>query len=223
VTALRPLRSWCAAWALVTITSIAAAADPIPAKTIERARDAVLSRPEFIYEAPAKNNSFWRRALTGFFDFIQEMQEDYPLAFWGMFILLALLLLVLIAHIVWTIRVAGRGRYDSGRLALEDAVRRADPGPFRTRAMELAAGGDLEGAVRALYTALLLTMDRAGTVRFARHKALLDYRIETASDDAARATLDFFASTYHPGSFGRCPPTREQFELMVARLDEVRV
>lgn len=209
-------------WALSALTATARAADPIPAEAIQKARDAVLKRPEFAYAVKEEEDSLLYRALSGFFDLLRQLQQQHPRLFLAAVIAMALLLLLLVAHIVWTIRVAGRGRHDPDRLTLEDAVRRADPGPFRERAMELAAKGDLEGAVRALYTALLLTLDRAGTVRFARHKALLDYRIEAAADDTARETLDFFAATYHPGSFGRRPPTREQFERMVVKLDGVR-
>ena len=73
--------------------------------------------------------------------------------------------------------------------------------------------------MRDLYTALLFTLDRRGSLRYARHKALLDYRMESARDAASSRTLDLFAGTYHPGSFGRRPPDRAHFDELLAALD----
>ncbi len=201
--------------------TVAHAAEPIPSDAIVNARDKVFARPEFARLLEPDEPSALVSALGKFANWLWEMQQAYPLVFWSVFVLLLLLALLLLAHVLWTIRVAGRTDFAAAELALEDAVRRADPAPFRKRAVELAEAGDLEGAVRALYTALLLTLDRKGTLRFARHKALLDYRIECDSETEARATLDFFAGTYHPGSFGRRPPTREQFDRLLGALDGV--
>src|SRR6185295_16440711 len=96
-----------------------------------------------------------------------------------------------------------------------------DAAPFRARALAHAAAGRLDEAVRDLYAALLLTLDRRGAVRFASHKALLDYRMEAARDPEAARVLDLFAGTYHPGSFGRRPPDRARFDELFAALDRV--
>ena len=75
--------------------------------------------------------------------------------------------------------------------------------------------------MRTLYTAMLLTLDQRGNLRYGRHKALLDYRIEASSDQDAARVLLLFEGTYHPGSFGRRPPDREHFDELVTALDGV--
>jgi hypothetical protein len=120
------------------------------------------------------------------------------------------------------VRASGHRRRAAPSLDLEDALHRADPAPFRAHAMECAARGELDEAVRSLYTALLLRLDRLGHLRFARHKAVLDYRIELTERPAARDTLEQFCGIYHPGSFGRRPPTRPEFDALLAAYDGMR-
>jgi hypothetical protein len=121
---------------------------------------------------------------------------------------------------VWTWRVARRARYEADDPRdLEAALRRLDAAPFRALADEHARAGRFEHAVRELYTALLLTLDRRGALRYAGHKALLDYRIESSRDDDARAALDLFSGAYPPGSFGRRPPDAATFARLAAAVD----
>ena len=198
--------------------ALAGDAAPTPA-AIRAARDAVFARPEFRYTAP-RGRSFVEDWFGGLYDFMSSLFEMHPVAYFVGMCLLAALLAVLIAHIVWTLRMARRAEWtvDAGP-DLEDALRRGEPGPFRARALEHAAAGRLDEAVRDLYAALLLTLDRRGTVHYASHKALLDYRIEATSDEVAARVLDAFAGTYLPGSFGRRPPVRRRFDELVAALD----
>ena len=195
--------------------------EPVARETVLAARDRILSREEFSY-APLEAESSWlSRAFDVFGRWVAEMHALYPVAFWCTIGGLVLVLVVLVAHIVWTLRAEAPPRRRHA-LDLEEALRRADPGPYRAEAVACAQRGEHEAAVRALYVALLLRFDRAGHVRFARHKAVLDYRIELAAQPDALALLDRFCTIYHPGSFGRVPPTRAAFDALLAAYDGVR-
>jgi len=194
--------------------------DAIDAAAIRAARDAVFGRPEFRYGEVEKGDSLLRRVVGWWQELVSEFQQSHPVLFLAAMIGAGVLLVVLLAHLAWTWRVARRSTYaDDDPHDLEAALRRLDPAPFRARALEAAAAGHFDDAVRDLYTALLLTLDRRGAVRYAGHKALLDYRIESAGDAAARAALDRFADAYPPGSFGRRPPDPARFRSLVATLD----
>lgn len=200
----------------------ARAAESPATDAVRRARDAVFARPEFQYADPEPKDSLLRRILGKFHEALTWLQEEHPVLFVVGLGLLLLLLAVLIAHIVWTIRVARRSEWVEDDAAdLEAALRRLDPAPFRARAVGHAEAGRLEEAVRDLYTALLLALDRRGSVQYASHKALLDYRIEAVRDAEGRAALDLFAATYPPGSFGRRPPSGERFGELVRALDSL--
>jgi len=210
-----------AATILLFAAARASADDAPSADAIRAARTHVLSRSEFRYAAP-EGKSFVEEIWGGWTEWLHRFYAAYPTLVAVAFCALALLLIALVAHIVWTLRMARRAEWEvDAAIDLDAALRRGDPAPFRARAVEHAAAGRLVDAVRDLYAALLLTLDRKDVVRYARHKALLDYRIEAARDADAVATLDLFAATYHPGSFGRRPPDRAHFDELLAALDRV--
>jgi len=215
------MRRFAAAAALLFVSDAACADDAPSAETIRSAKSAVMSRPEFRYGAPPRK-SFIEELWDDFARFLAGFKEAYPALFYVFFAAAAALLVVIVAHIVWTLRVARRAQWREDDAAdLDAAMRRGDPAPFRARAVDHAAAGRLDEAVRDLYAALLLTLDRRGAVRYASHKALLDYRIEAARDVDAARTLELFAATYHPGSFGRRPPDRAHFDELLGALDGV--
>ncbi|MCE9637981.1 MAG: hypothetical protein K8T90_19955 [Planctomycetes bacterium] len=198
----------------------AAFADPPDAARIRAARAAVFSRPEFRYTEPTKSDSLLDRILGWWSDVVQEFQSTHPVLFLVLLAGAGVLLVVILAHLAWTWRTARNAKFavdDPGDL--EAALRRLDPAPFRQRALDEAAVGQYDEAVRDLYTALLLTLDRRGAIRYAGHKAFLDYRIESSGDARASAALGQFADAYPPGSFGRRPPDPSRFEALVRTLD----
>lgn len=208
-------------WTLLLLTARTAAAEGAPsADQIRAARDVVMSRPEFRYGAPPER-SFVEELWDEFVDLLAGFKDSYPTIFQCAVWAAAVVLLLLVAHIVWTLRAMRQTEWVEDAAGLDAAMRRGDPAPFRARALEHASGGRFDEAVRDLYAALLLTLDRRGAVRYASHKALLDYRIEAGRDADAARTLDLFAATYHPGSFGRRPPDRAHFDELLAALDRV--
>lgn len=215
------MRAAAAAALLVLSAATARAGDPPSAESIRSAAKEVLSRPEFRRrEAETRSLveelwNWWSGVLTDFID-------QHPRLALALFIALACVLLALVAHIVWTLRLARRSEFQGLPEAdLDAAIRRGDPAAFRARATAHADAGRFEDAVRDLYAALLLTLDRRGALHYAPHKALLDYRIESGGDAGVVRTLDTFAGIYHPGSFGRRPPDRAHFDALVAELDRV--
>jgi hypothetical protein len=212
-----------AALAAISAAASAALAQDLPgAERIRAVRDAVFERAEFRYGREEEEESLLRRMLAWWSEILGDVQRDHPVLFLVGLVAATLLLVVLLVHLAWTWRVSRRSRFvEDDPDDLESALRRLDPAPFRARALDEAAIGRYEDAVRDLYTALLLTLDRRGAVRYASHKALLDYRIEAGRDADAARTLDLFAATYHPGSFGRRPPDRAHFDELLAALDRV--
>lgn len=207
--------------AVLLLAAAAARADDAPsAQTIRAARDLVLSRPEFRYAAP-KEKSFLAKMWDAFVDVLMSFRNAHPTLFVWFVGAMVVVLVATVAHVVWSLRAARAPTWAQDDADVDAAMRRGDPAPFRARALAHADAGRLDEAVRDLYAALLLTLERRGALRFAPHKALLDYRIEAARDEPAARTLDLFAGAYHPGSFGRRPPDRARFDELVAALDRV--
>jgi len=207
--------------ALLAAATTAIAGDAPSADAIRAAGHAVLKRPEFRYAAP-RGKSFLEDIWDAFSGGIAGFAKEHPTLFVWLFAALCVALVGLVAHILWTLRMARQAQWqDDTAAGLDAAMLRGDPAPFRARAVAHAAAGRFDEAVRDLYAALLLTLDRRGALRYASHKALLDYRIEAARDAGASRTLDLFAGVYHPGSFGRRPPDRSHFDELIRALDAV--
>jgi hypothetical protein len=214
---VRPARA--AALLVALAAATARAGDTPSAQSIRAAAKQVLSRPEFRRAAP-KPRSLIEEIWSWWSDLVSEFVTNHPRVAIALMIVLACVLLALVAHIIWTLRMARRAEFQELPEAdLEAAIRRGDPAAFRARAVGHAEAGRFEDAVRDLYAALLLTLDRRGALHYAPHKALLDYRIESARDPGVARTLDAFAGVYHPGSFGRRPPDRAHFDALLAELD----
>jgi hypothetical protein len=213
-------RAFLAALALTVAAAPAAARDLPDRRAILEARDEVFARPEFAQRV-REGESMLMTILREVADYVLRFREDNPVLYMVLMGFLVVTLVVLVAHIVWTIVVARRARYLPEPELPELDIRRTPPEEFRARALRLASEGRFEDAVRDLYTALILTLDQRGDLRYARHKALLDYRHEVRAEDA-RGALDRFAGGYHPTSFGRRPLPDERFRDLLARLDEVR-
>ena len=120
--------------------------------------------------------------LEGYLGWLRALAETSP---WLLVLLVLGLLAVaalLIAHIVWSLRVALRGRPGGGER--EAVTTRRD---FGREAALLAERGDLLGACRALQLACLDLLLRGGTVELARHdgNATLRARLRRSSLPAA--------------------------------------
>ena len=216
------MRRWIAAASVAALGAGARADGGAAApETIRKARDAICARPEFRYGGK-KARSFLEDLWDAYEDWIQQFHESHPHLFTVLMIALALLLVALVAHIVWTLRTARRAEWQTQSFGGANAdLRSGDPRPLRARAVGHAGAGRFDEAVRDLYAALLIALDRRGAVRYAPYKALLDYRMEAARDAAARTTLDLFAAAYLPGSFGRRPPDRAHFDELLHAFDVV--
>lgn len=207
---------WCAA--------AAALADGAPdPEAVRAARDAVFARPEFDYRPPPPGDSLLERVISTIQELSLRLQTEHPIVWWCGMGACVIALVAIVGHMVWSWRAARPTAYDDDATDVETAIRRLDPGPFRRRAAGLASEGRFDEAVRELYVALLLTLDRPGALRYAPHKALLDYRIEASGDADARAALDVFDEGYPPGSFGRRPPAAAEFERLSLTVDRVAV
>jgi hypothetical protein len=197
----------------------ARAADAPEKRTILAARDEIFARPEFA-EAAEKGPSFMMELFQGVAKAVMLFAEENPIAFKVIAAVLVLTLFVLVAHIVWTLAIARRARYDEELELPELDIRRTPPATFRGRAVSLADEGRYEDAARELYMALILVLDARGDIAYARHKALLDYRHEARKADA-RDAFRLFAGGYHPASFGRRSLPAERFTAMLAAVDRV--
>jgi hypothetical protein len=93
---------------------------------------------------------------------------------------------------------------------------------WRREARLLADRGDYRGAVRALYTGLLLVFQRGGLLRFDKGKTNWEHLRELRRNDRALATrLEPLTRLFDLVWYGRTSVERATFDEYLARADEL--
>jgi hypothetical protein len=135
---------------------------------IRAAAHAVLSRAEYAQFRFAETIPDWidalKRWISGYAAWTRALAETSPVLF-ALFIgSLVLISVLLLAHLVWSLRVAMRGRHAEDTAEGGSATR-----DFAREAEQLAARGDVLEACRALQLACLELLIGRGALALARH------------------------------------------------------
>ncbi len=120
----------------------------------------------------------FQRWIEGVLQWLRDLGDASPVLLFLLLGGLLVVLVVMIAHIVWSLRVAMRGAPATPKL---DSPRA--PRDFTAEAERLASVGDTLGACRALQLACLDLLLRRGTLELARHhgNATLRARLRRSS------------------------------------------
>jgi hypothetical protein len=139
-----------------------------PDETIRAAARAVLARDEYAQFRLGDSIPDWLAALerwiSDYLEWTRALSDTSPVLFALLVGGLSLLSLLLIAHVVWSLRVAMRGR--------PAATSGGSPPPardFAALAAQLAARGETLEACRALQLACLELLVGRGALALARH------------------------------------------------------
>jgi hypothetical protein len=126
----------------------------------------VLSRDEYARFRWVEPDWFFalQRWFEGYVLWLRDLADTAPFLLFLVILGMVGVAVLLLAHIVWSLRVAMRG----GR-AERDAPAAAPRRDFAREAALLAERGDTLGACRALQLACLDLLLRGGTVELARH------------------------------------------------------
>ncbi len=149
----------------------------------------ILSRDD--YYRPGVAEEAWRAALArvlGFFDYLEALRVASPVVFWLILIGLLLTALVLLVHVVWTVRLALRmpspQTRDSGQRAAEPA--------FLEQAEALAGEERFLEAARRIELAALELLLRNRVIELSRSdpgRALREQVRRSELPEAERSSL----------------------------------
>jgi hypothetical protein len=146
------------------------AAAPLPdPETIRRAAEEVLRRRDYQLDPQPESGSILLEWLLRFFHWILTPFEWLLNALaglpawlrWPIAVGLAALLVLLVLHIAYTIVSAVRGPRQKRGLAAADPRAPRDPAALERQAAEAVSRGDFITAIRLLFVACLLRLERA--------------------------------------------------------------
>lgn len=194
----------------------------------------ILASREFAPRA-AQQRSWWRRfadwlaqRMDGVRSWLGNLSTGW---FWALLIWLLLALLAILAHLIYTIVKlfgggAAGGRAGDRRLASTARLTTRELGfeAAFASAQERFRAGDWSAAIRNLYVAAILWLDRRGVIRYEESKTNRDYVLELAADPRRqsrfRALTDRFELTVYGGRPADARVCGEMLELVSAWRDE---
>jgi len=185
---------------------------PSPAAVREKT-EAVFDRPEFRSQDP--NSAGWLlRQLRDFFAWLASLHDAAPLLFWLLLIACIVLLILIVIHLVFTVRKAFV-RGDRSAPGSATAARFLLSVSYRDEAARLAATGEFTEAVRFLFLSLVYRFDERG--RISLHKAYTNREyLDLLRDTPARAALQVMVDAIDDHWYGQRPCSRESFEECLA-------
>jgi Domain of unknown function (DUF4129) len=167
----------------------------------------------------------FRRFLAWVREFFTRLSEENPLLFYLIFALLVFLLLLLLAHIAWTLSLAfrgPRGGAGDGEAALDSPAARARRfQELRQEALGLAREGCYREAIRTLLLALLSLVEERRALAVSRgwtNREVLA-RLRLGAGNAALA--ESFAGTFDRAWYGGAAGGQEDFDRCADFVDQV--
>ena len=199
-----------------------------PAEYHTRARavvNEVLAQREFAeLEGSSWAQHIWKPVVEFFRD-IPKLFDHLP--GWLGYLLLAWILLTLLAILIHLFYVI------SGMLGGRDAKRNMnaktprelhgvtdlDPDSVYAEARRRLTEQDWTGAVRYLYVAAILLLDRAGLLRLRESKTNRDYVLELAASPACRAPFESLTRCFENNIYGGRPANQAVCDEMTAQME----
>jgi hypothetical protein len=153
---------------LVSEVSYSATSAPTLAETVRDVAREVIARPEFQVDEPSTLPydildailRFLAKIFKPFQEFAEYLYEASPFLFWLVVVGLVLIAAALIAHIVYSFRVALARRAETIS-GLTKSKRVLDPNKLEADAKAAAMRGDFIGAVRLIFRACLARLEAA--------------------------------------------------------------
>ncbi len=191
----------------------------------------ILSQPEYQTEYP-----MWLSRLSGqaiellvrvlrwiFMNpAMERLSAQWPVLYWLFVAVLAALAILLIYHILATIRGAFGPRRRKRRQATEEpGLAAASPTWLRQDARQLAARGDFAGALRALYQSCLRRLERQGYLRY--HPGLTngEYLRAVHSEPQLQRLLMPLTTAVDRVTYGRRPLQATGYQELAAVADQL--
>ena len=194
---------------------------PPPQAPAERARQTVrdvLAMREFA-NLHREGPTLTQRIQRAFFDamtwFAHWLQSLPRWAWWVIFFWLILSLIAILAHLAYTLMTGGsffasptttrEGSFSEQLLGERDL----DFQELYKRAKGFLAGGDFARAIRYLFVAGLMALERGRWLRYHRSKTDGDYLRELAPNPRLREALAKLTAVFEATTYGAAPPTAE--------------
>jgi hypothetical protein len=208
-------------WRLLSLVLLAglpgrAAADAPTDDDIRHKLHDIMARPEFSIKP--RNNLLLRflEAVGDVLGWLHGLREENPALYWSLVTACVILLLLVAAHVTWTMRrvlFAPRGLGDAA--AAEEKRQRLSQACWE-KAGRRAAARDFTEAIRFLFLALVYRFDESGRVLFQQAATNREYLALFADRPQLQAQLKVFVDTLDEYWYGQHPSNERQYQECLA-------
>ncbi len=193
---------------------------PPPAE-VNQALQKVLARPEFAPSHELGLPAWLLKHLDALFRWLGGLYDTAPTLFWLLIVGCLILLVLLLTHIVWTVRsaffVATRGaapgRNGEKHRILSEA--------YRDEARQQAARGDFTEAIRFLFLSLVFRLDERGSVSYQKAYTNREYLALFADRPQMHAVLKVFVDALDQHWYGRIPTDRQLYDACLGLFESL--
>jgi tetratricopeptide (TPR) repeat protein len=202
------------------LSGIRAAVPSPDSATIHQKLAEILARPEF--RQHLQNLSWLARVLKDFFAWLGSLYDNAPGLFWLILGVCVTLLLLLLAHIIWTARQAfatGEAAVDA-REAAERRQRLSHA--YQQQALDRAAQGEYTEAIRFLFLSLVYRFDEEGRVLFQRAYTNREYLTLFADRPGVNEDLRVFVDTLDDHWYGQQPSDAGRYQECLSLYERLR-
>jgi hypothetical protein len=190
--------------------SVAAAAPPqderVRGKVVE-----ILSRPEFSPPDPGWEERLIA-ALRRIFEWLGTLHETSQPLFWLILITCLTLLILLLAHIVWTVWKAFFVRRDRAINDPQREERHRLSTDYGAEARRQASLGEYTEAIRFLFLSLVYRFDESGRISFQQAYTNREYLSLFAEQPALYEQLRTFVDILDDHWYGQRPASAAQYQ-----------
>jgi hypothetical protein len=155
------------------------------------------------------------RLLRDLFEWLGGLSETAPVLFWVMVVSLVGVLVLLLAHITWTVRRALDLRAAGGDAAAAEQ-RALLSRTYEQEARSRADRGERTEAVRFLFLALIYRFDEQGRVPLRQALTNREYLAAFADRPAVVHDLTVFVDTLDDNWYGQRPTDAGQYQRCLA-------
>jgi hypothetical protein len=192
--------------------------------------DEILARPEF-REFEEQHGQGLNDLIERLLEWIFRPRDDlgrmgspglaaFALPSGAVFLALALLLLVALGVYLVLSHRRGQPVKIAGTKEMPSDPRERDPGSFLDEAARLAESGELREALRALYLATLVALDRRRLIAFDPHLTNWQY-LRQMPQGAARDSFAQFTRVFDHKWYGQEPTTRPDYQRCLSLAEEI--
>jgi hypothetical protein len=167
----------------------------------------VFARPEFSAGDSHKSFVEW---LIDALKWLGGLRQDNPALFWILLVACVGLLILLLAHLFWTVRSLFSSGQHKGRAPDSAAERQRLSQAACEQARQAAGRAEYTEAVRYLFLAVLYRFDEKGRVRFQRASTNREY-LDSIEDPRLRSELTLFVDTLDENWYGQHPTQEARY------------